>query len=192
MMFTPRGDGHSVLVLPGWRANDVSTVPLRAYLRTRGYDVHGWGLGVYQGPSRAIEIAAGRRLSDLADAAGEPVSLVGWSLGGTLACTLARQHTDIVRQVITLGSPHPQVAQRPLPIPVTSIYSRDDRIVTWQRSRIPENGINHNIEVHGGHLGLGTNPAVLHAVADRLARIDPIPFHASRIWDAAYPDPSRT
>ena len=32
----PEGDGHPVLVLPGLGANDVSTVPLRNYLRERG------------------------------------------------------------------------------------------------------------------------------------------------------------
>jgi hypothetical protein len=30
-----RGDGHSVLVLPGLVASDVSTRPLRTFLRTR-------------------------------------------------------------------------------------------------------------------------------------------------------------
>lgn len=37
----PRGDGHVVLVLPGLHASDLSTRPLRYYLRTLGYDVRG-------------------------------------------------------------------------------------------------------------------------------------------------------
>ena len=41
----PRGDGHPVLVLPGLGGDDRSTVPLRGFLRRRGYAVHGWGLG---------------------------------------------------------------------------------------------------------------------------------------------------
>ncbi|WP_345944712.1 hypothetical protein [Variovorax sp. dw_954] len=41
----PRGDGHSVLVLPGLIAVDSSTEILRHYLRGRGYDVHGWEQG---------------------------------------------------------------------------------------------------------------------------------------------------
>ena len=36
----PRGDGHGVLVLPGFMATDVSTQPLRAFLRRLGYDAH--------------------------------------------------------------------------------------------------------------------------------------------------------
>jgi len=37
----PRGDGHSVLVLPGLLADDISTHALRTALRKLGYDVHG-------------------------------------------------------------------------------------------------------------------------------------------------------
>src|SRR2546428_812892 len=46
----PRGDGHPVLVLPGWLANDRSTWALRPFLRDRGYHVHGWRLGRNLGP----------------------------------------------------------------------------------------------------------------------------------------------
>ena len=47
----PRGDGHTVLVMPGLGASDVSTRPLRRFLKSRGYDVHGWGLGRNAGPT---------------------------------------------------------------------------------------------------------------------------------------------
>ena len=45
LQLTPRGDGHPVLVLPGLVAGDASTLVLRRYLASRGYDAHGWGLG---------------------------------------------------------------------------------------------------------------------------------------------------
>ena len=41
----PRGDGHPVLVLPGFLASDTSTRALRRFLRDRGYHAHGWRLG---------------------------------------------------------------------------------------------------------------------------------------------------
>jgi hypothetical protein len=41
----PRGDGHPVLVLPGLLASDLSTRPLRSFLKSRGYAVHGWKQG---------------------------------------------------------------------------------------------------------------------------------------------------
>src|SRR4051794_5238696 len=40
-----RGDGHPVLVLPGFTTSDVSTRPVRWILRSQGYWVHGWQLG---------------------------------------------------------------------------------------------------------------------------------------------------
>src|SRR3990170_2315787 len=45
----PRGDGRTVLVLPGLGASDTSTVPLRSYLRGLNYDARGWGLGQNDG-----------------------------------------------------------------------------------------------------------------------------------------------
>src|ERR1700753_2505144 len=45
LSLAPKGDGHPVLVLPGLVASDVSTRPLRAFLRSRGYAVSGWRLG---------------------------------------------------------------------------------------------------------------------------------------------------
>ena len=45
LSLAPKGDGHPVLVLPGLVASDVSTRPLRSFLRTRGYAVSGWRQG---------------------------------------------------------------------------------------------------------------------------------------------------
>ena len=100
-----RGDRHPVLVLPGFTASDRSTAPLRAFLRTHGYWVHGWGLGRNMGPTAAIVDGIEQRLVTLHQRHGVKVSLVGWSLGGIYARELARLHPESVRQVITLGSP---------------------------------------------------------------------------------------
>src|SRR5690349_18979335 len=45
-----RGDGHAVLVLPGFTADDGSTAPLRHYLQQLGYDARSWELGKNFGP----------------------------------------------------------------------------------------------------------------------------------------------
>ena len=44
-------------------------------------------------------------VKDLAARYCRKVSVVGWSLGGVYARTLANKNPDIIRQVITLGSP---------------------------------------------------------------------------------------
>ena len=102
-----RGDGHGVLVLPGFAANDKATAALRRYLRALGHDAHGWALGRNLG-RRSIGDESERlleRLETVRARTGRPVSLVGWSLGGVMARKLARAAPHDVRQVITLGSP---------------------------------------------------------------------------------------
>src|ERR1700752_4887598 len=101
----PQGDGHPVLVLPGLAASDVSTRPLRTYLRAQGYAAHGWKQGSNHGPRPGVEAGIDLRLAELAQRYDRKVSLIGWSLGGVFAREAARRSPDRVRQVITLGSP---------------------------------------------------------------------------------------
>src|SRR4051812_38499597 len=78
----PRGDGHPVLVLPGFTADDRSTVPLRRFLAGLGYKVHGWGLGRNAGPTpHVIEGLRGLVEQVHHEHPGEAMSIVGWSLG---------------------------------------------------------------------------------------------------------------
>ena len=203
LMTSPRGDGHPVLVLPGFVTSDLSTVPLRRFLTQRGYHAHAWELGRNLGP-RAVGREGEKlieRLEKVERDAGEKVSLVGWSLGGILARQLSRWRPQLVRQVITLGSPFAgdpratnvwrayemltgqrvddaetsaALAQGGLapPVPSTAIWSKGDGVVAWQNCREPASPTTDNIEVNGSHCGLGVNAAVLYAVADRLAQPD--------------------
>src|SRR6201993_5057629 len=61
----PRGDGHPVLVLPGLAASDVSTRPLRTYLKAQGYAAHGWKQGPNHGPRSGVEAGIDARLGGL-------------------------------------------------------------------------------------------------------------------------------
>jgi pimeloyl-ACP methyl ester carboxylesterase len=105
LLARPRGDGHSVLVLPPFGTTDAYTSPLRIALRALGYSTHGWGLGQNLGPTSAILEGVPSALEELADRSGRPVSVIGWSAGGILGREAARRNPDAVRQVITLGSP---------------------------------------------------------------------------------------
>ena len=215
LQLAPKGDGHPVLVFPGLIASDLSTRVLRRYLRERGYRVHGWGLGRNLGLKAGVEDALFARLDALYTRYGRKVSLVGWSLGGLYARVLARHRPAMVRSVITLGSPfagHPRsthawriyewasgqraddpVAQQrvrgALTMPATSIYSRSDGIVAWQASLENETDTSENIEVIASHLGLGVHPAVLYALADRLAQPEGawMPFDRSGLRAFVYP-----
>jgi pimeloyl-ACP methyl ester carboxylesterase len=191
----PAGDGHAVLVLPGFMASDFSTRALRRFLRQRGYRVHGWTLGRNLGPSQETAVAMVERLHQLADRYGRRVSIIGWSLGGVYARELARRFPAVVRQVITLAAPFRDVEATnvprflvtrrrhlpdeadfrarlaaPLPVPSTAIFSRSDGIVAWQSCREHEGPTSENLEVEASHLGIGHHPVVLLAIADRLAQ----------------------
>jgi len=203
LLSAPRGDGHPVLVLPGFTTTDLSTTVLRRYLARAGYDVHAWELGRNLGP-RAIGWEGEKliaRLEAIFHKTGRKVSLVGWSLGGVLARQLSRRRPDLVRQVISLGSPFAgdpratnvwkayewmtgqrlkdkdtqrqlRESELPPPVPSTAIFSKYDGVVAWQNCREPETATTDNIEVNGSHCGLGVNGAVLYAVADRLSQAE--------------------
>jgi triacylglycerol esterase/lipase EstA (alpha/beta hydrolase family) len=195
---TPRGDGHPVLVLPGLLADDVSTKPLRDFLKSHGYRAHGWKLGRNRGLRGTVESDMSSRLDELfARYGGRKVSLVGWSLGGLYARQLAKLAPEKVRCVITLGSPFagspkstnawqayewasgsridaPSLLSAGLadapPVPTTSIFSRTDGVCAWQSCLNVEGPLAENIEVNGSHCGLGYHPAAVYAVADRLVQ----------------------
>ncbi|TNM36490.1 alpha/beta hydrolase [Nocardioides albidus] len=100
------GDGHTVLVLPGFLADDLSTIALRTLLKAHNYRAARWKLGTNLGPTEQTWGGAIRRLERLHERSGKPVTLIGQSLGGIFARELARRHPEQVRQVITLGSPY--------------------------------------------------------------------------------------
>ena len=64
-----------------------------------------------------------------------------------------------------------EVSETP-PVPTTAIYTRADGVVAWQNCVEAPGQETDNIEVRGSHCGLGVNPAVLYAVADRLAQAE--------------------
>lgn len=218
---TPRGDGHPVLVLPGLVTSDRSTIALRNFLRSKGYDAHGWELGRNYGPLPGIERGMVDKVEALFAKHKRKVSLVGWSLGGIYARQLAKMMPDKVRLVITLGSPFAgdpratnawrlyeytsghKVDDRerhmggaissPTPVPTTAIYSRTDGICHWRNCLEAESAKAENIEVQGSHCGLGHNPAAIYAIADRLAQPEGKwkPFERAGIRAFLFPDPKR-
>jgi pimeloyl-ACP methyl ester carboxylesterase len=103
----PRGDGHGVMVLPGFATDDQATTFLRRFLERLGYDVHPWRLGWnldHRTAGQQGEHVA-HQIDRIVAATGRKVSLVGWSLGGVIAREAARRDPDAVRQVITIASP---------------------------------------------------------------------------------------
>lgn len=191
----PRGDGRTIMLLPGLLNTDRSTAVLRRYLARLGYDAHGWGLGRNFG-ARTIGTDAERLIPRIeALAAAGPVTLIGVSLGGMIARLVAHRAPALVREVVTISSPfagpgkatnvwrtfewatgerladpavigRSALIARPLPVPATAIWSRSDGLVAGAICR--DDSV-RAIEVSSSHLGVQIKPEVLLAVARVLA-----------------------
>ena len=191
------GDGHPVLVLPGFMSSDVSTAPLRNFVEKLGYNAYGWEMGRNYAKVEFLDKLI-EKIEKIYNEGGEQITLIGWSLGGVFARQLAKERPHMIRQIITLGSPFRGVNKAnnaawlynllvkrekieeaapglikqfpiPAPVPTTAIYTKEDGIVPWELCMEKEETYFHqNIQVRGSHLGLGVNPSVLKIIADRL------------------------
>jgi len=216
----PRGDGHPVLILPRLHGTDISVTALHMVLRGLGYRTYGWRLGRNIGPTSKAVHGMRTRLDYLTNRYEQPVSIIGWSLGGIYARRLARRTPEAVRQVITMASPirlerhdqsranqlfhlyaHEHVepldvplerGEGPLPVPATSIYSPLDGIVAWRTCLDEPSERAENIAVLASHMGIARHPAALWAVADRLAQPSDswAPFRPPSLMRLAYPTPA--
>jgi len=192
---TPRGTGRPVVLVPGLGASDTSLLPLRRFLRDRGHHARSAGLGRIHGD---IEMQAAElldRVRSLAADRRDSVALVGWSLGGILSRVVARERPDLVRRIVTFGTPvvggpaHTAFGRRyseaeldeidrlieerrgrPIQTPITAIWSRRDGVVA-PAACIDEHspGVEH-VEVSSTHLGMGIDPDVWAVIAQRLSR----------------------
>ncbi|MCR9078498.1 MAG: alpha/beta hydrolase [Hyphomonadaceae bacterium] len=207
----PKGDGHSVIVFPGFLTSGLSTRPLRRLLRELNYDVHDWGFGRNIRFNPQFESEMQEMVREKSAATGEKVSLVGWSLGGVFAREIAREMPDRVRNVVTLGSPitgtdhvallrpvfeylngplNQEIKDRietmgaPMPVPTTSVYSKSDGIVHWHGAVQTETSTSENIRVPASHMGMGVHPLVMYVIANRLAQADGAwaPFEAAGVF----------
>lgn len=192
-----KGDGHPVLVIPGFMGSKSSTNMLRGFVEKLGYKVYDWGLGRNLGNVEDIDRLV-VRVEEITDYHKVPVSIIGWSLGGVFARQIAKEKPALIRQVITLGSPFRNVIEAnnatwlyttlfgsqkvkdldysllntfpaPAPVPTTAIYTKEDGIVPWEACmEMHEDDLHQNIQVRGSHCGLGMNSCVFMVIEDRL------------------------
>ncbi len=195
-LLEPSGKGP-VMVLPGFMADDNLTWLLRRFLEGQGYRVYPWGLGMNRGPMMQYLPTILKSLERICDQHGAPPSLVGWSRGGVLAREAARDRPNLVRSIVTLGSPvrggvhgtsigrwvtqqtgmTPEQMRRilherqrtPIKTPITAIYSKTDGVVSWQACIDDLNPQVTHVEVPGSHVGLVVNSAVYRQTARALA-----------------------
>lgn len=192
----PRGDGHAVMIIPGFLAGDAYNAVMRRFLQRLGYEVYGWGQGQNLGPRDGVLEGLEERVLAMVEDHDGPVSIVGHSLGGIFAREIARLYPELVRQVISLGSPFGEgrmtasipsrlfvalnppeelpidqdvLAEAP-PVPTTAIYSRGDGIVNWQTTYQRDgHAQTQSVRVRGSHCGMTYNPSIWYIVSQLLA-----------------------
>jgi predicted alpha/beta hydrolase family esterase len=185
----PRGpvDGPPALVIPGFIANDRTTLALRRALAAAGWRVHGWEMGWNWGVRHDTVKQLAKRLEEISG--DRPVLVVGWSLGGLFARELGREAPDRVRAVVTLGSPFsgspkqnnvwrlyewvaghkvaeppiPRVTEKP-PVPHLAIWSRNDGIVAPRSARGLEHERDKAVELKCTHMGFGVSTRITREV----------------------------
>ena len=122
LLRAPRGDGHPVLLLPGFGTGDGALEGLRMFLASRGYHVETWGLGRNRGFDRRFSALVEQKVRFMHHRHGRRVSLVGWSLGGVFAFYAAHVAPDCVRTAISLGSPLHNDPDHPPPPAARAMY----------------------------------------------------------------------
>lgn len=180
------------MVIPGFLANDRTTLGLQRALARAGYRVAGWGMGINRGVRSDTVERIVRRLETFAG--GRPAVLVGWSLGGVYAREVAKARPDLVAKVVTLGSPfsgdrrsnnvwrlyelvagHPvddppiagDPAEKP-PVPTLALWSRRDGIVAPAAARGAPGERDAERELACSHMGFAVSgkayPHIVEAI----------------------------
>ena len=96
---------QTVMLLPGFGAHPIRMRYMARQLEKAGHTAKRWGVGYNFGATEDRFRKVENRLIDLFERKGEPVVLVGWSLGGVMAREIAKLHPDKVSKIITMGSP---------------------------------------------------------------------------------------
>ncbi|NBU97674.1 MAG: hypothetical protein EBS19_05555 [Spirochaetia bacterium] len=190
------GNGEIVLVIPGYGTNDSIMTPLRKFLNHLGYSARGWGLGENHGNVPQLLEQVKELIVNLHKESNQKIIIIGWSLGGYIGREAARDHQDLVEKVITLGSPiiggpkytsigdiyskrynidletlEKEIDDRfevPLEIPLYSIYSKYDNIVSWESCIDKYSPRITNQEVNSTHIGLIVNYDVYKLISEYL------------------------
>jgi predicted esterase YcpF (UPF0227 family) len=197
----PRGpeDGPPALVIPGFIADDRTTMELRRALAEAGFRAHGWDRGWNLGARHDTIDQLKERLDQVSTE--EPVLVVGWSLGGVFARELARTHPERVRAVVTLGSPfsgdphqnnvwrlyewvaghkvdEPPIARitdKP-PVPTLALWSRYDGLIAVRAARGLAHESDHSVELDCTHMAFGVSRRTTRQVVEEVRKfLDGLP-----------------
>ncbi len=112
----PHGDDSAVVVIPGFLGTDLYMTHLNSWLERIGYRPYFSGIGMNaECPNLLIRYRLTATIEKALKETGRKIHLIGHSLGGIIARSIAAQRPKDVASVITLGAPiqgtvmHPSV-----------------------------------------------------------------------------------
>jgi triacylglycerol lipase len=102
----PRGDGSGVVLIPAFLCPDLYLTPLHRWLGRIGYSSFFSGIGFNtECPNLLIRSQLNQTIDKAVKKTGRRVHLIGHSLGGIIARSIAAQRPADVASVITLAAP---------------------------------------------------------------------------------------
>ena len=102
----PRGDGSAVVIIPGFLGTDLYLTELHAWLRRIGYRPYFSGIGINaECPNLLIQRRLNQTIEKALSETGRKIHLIGHSLGGVIARSVAGDRPKDVASVITLAAP---------------------------------------------------------------------------------------
>jgi pimeloyl-ACP methyl ester carboxylesterase len=196
----PRAAGRprAVMLLPGFGTHPTRMGRMRRALSGAGHRVHDWGLGWNLGADAERFDRLVSRVEAVARREGEPLALVGWSLGGLYAREVAKAVPGAVGLVITMGTPFSgdrrannawrayqgvtghnvdappvgdDIAAKP-PVPTVAIWSPRDGIVATRAACGRAGERDRQVAVRCTHLGFAGHPAAILEVLRQLDGFD--------------------
>ena len=102
----PAGDDSGVVVIPGFLATDLYLMTLHSWLSRIGYCSFLSGIGLNaECPNLLIQRRLNETIEKALQETGRKIHLIGHSLGGVIARSVAAQRPDEIASVISLGAP---------------------------------------------------------------------------------------
>ena len=184
-----------VILLPGFGTSPWRMRYMAHQLERAGHKAKRWGMGFNLGVTPELFEKLSERILAVRERYGQPVVLVGWSLGGVFARELAKRHPEAVAKVITMGSPfsgspydnnawriyhlvaghavdeppvEARLPEKP-PVETVAIWSPRDGVVAPRASRGRPDERDRAIAVRCNHVGFPNSAECIRAV---LAELD--------------------
>jgi triacylglycerol lipase len=102
----PRGDASGVVIIPGFLGTDLYLMELHAWLQRIGYRSYFSGVGINaECPNLLVQRHLNETIARARAETGRRIHLIGHSLGGVIARSIAGQRPRDIASVITLASP---------------------------------------------------------------------------------------